>query len=58
MKNLFTIDFKDYNENGRKVYRPSVRGIIFTKEGKLAVTEVMDSYPLNPCGFCAAIHFT
>lgn len=30
MKTLFTIDLHDYNENGRKVFRPSVRGIIMS----------------------------
>lgn len=37
MKRLFTIDLHDYDENGTKVYRPSVRGIIFTEDGKMAL---------------------
>ena len=32
MKTLFTIDLHDYNEDGRKVFRPSVRGIIRSGE--------------------------
>lgn len=37
MKRLFTIDLKDYNENGKKFYRPSVRGIIFDDKGNIAM---------------------
>ena len=37
MKRLFTIDLKDYNENGKKFYRPSVRGIIFDDNGNIAM---------------------
>ena len=37
MKRLFTIDLKDYDPNGKKFYRPSVRGIIFDKDGNLAM---------------------
>ena len=37
MKQLFTIDLKDYNPNGEKVYRPSVRGIIFDNNGNIAM---------------------
>lgn len=36
MKNLFTIDKKNYKENGTVGKRPSVRGII-TKDGKIAM---------------------
>ena len=35
MKQLFTIDLKDYNPNGKKYYRPSVRGIIFDDKGNI-----------------------
>jgi 8-oxo-dGTP pyrophosphatase MutT (NUDIX family) len=37
MKQLFTIDLKDYNPRWRKFYRPSVRGIIFDDDGKIAM---------------------
>lgn len=37
MKQLFTIDLKDYNPNGKKIYRPSVRGIIFDNDGNIAM---------------------
>ena len=37
MKNLFTIDLKDYNPNGKKFYRPSVRGIIFDDNNNIAM---------------------
>ena len=37
MKQLFTIDLKDYNPNGKKFYRPSVRGIIFDEDGNIAM---------------------
>lgn len=37
MKQLFTIDLKDYNPNGKKYYRPSVRGIIFDDKGNIAM---------------------
>lgn len=37
MKRLFTINLKDYDPNGKKFYRPSVRGIIFDKDGNLAM---------------------
>lgn len=37
MKHLFTIDLKDYNPNGKKFYRPSVRGIIFDEKGNIAM---------------------
>ena len=37
MKQLFTIDLKDYNPNGKKFYRPSVRGIIFDDNGNIAM---------------------
>ena len=37
MKRLFTIDLKDYNPKGEKVYRPSVRGIIFDDQGNIAM---------------------
>ena len=37
MKQLFTIDLKDYNPNGEKFYRPSVRGIIFNNDGNVAM---------------------
>ena len=37
MKQLFTIDLQDYNPNGKKFYRPSVRGIIFDNDGKIAM---------------------
>ena len=37
MKKLFTIDLKDYNPNGKKFYRPSVRGIIFNDDGNIAM---------------------
>ena len=37
MRKLFTIDLKDYNPNGKKFYRPSVRGIIFDNDGNVAM---------------------
>ena len=37
MRQLFTIDLKDYNPDAKKFYRPSVRGIIFDDEGKIAM---------------------
>ena len=37
MKMLFTIDLKDYNPNGKKFYRPSVRGIIFDDKNNIAM---------------------
>lgn len=37
MKRLFTIDLKDYDPNGRKFYRPSVRGIILDERGNIAM---------------------
>lgn len=37
MKQLFTIDSKDYDPEGKKFYRPSVRGIIFDKKGNVAM---------------------
>ncbi len=37
MRRLFTIDLKDYNPNGEKLYRPSVRGIIFDSYGNVAM---------------------
>lgn len=37
MKQLFTIDLKDYDPNGKKFYRPSVRGIIFNDDGDIAM---------------------
>ena len=37
MKKLFTIDLKDYNPNGKKFYRPSVRGIIFDDKNNIAM---------------------
>lgn len=37
MERLFTIDLKDYDENGTRVYRPSVRGIIYAQNGKIAL---------------------
>ena len=37
MKRLFTIDLQDYDKDGTRVYRPSVRGIIFAKDGKIAL---------------------
>lgn len=37
MRRLFTIDLKDYNPNGKKFYRPSVRGIIFNDDGDIAM---------------------
>ena len=37
MKRLFTIDLKDYNPNGEKFYRPSVRGIIVNDDGNIAM---------------------
>lgn len=37
MKRLFTIDLKDYNPDGKKFYRPSVRGIIFDDNGNIAM---------------------
>lgn len=36
MKTLFEIDLKDYDENGSRFERPSVRGIIF-KDDKIAL---------------------
>ncbi|MDO4742225.1 MAG: NUDIX domain-containing protein [Candidatus Saccharibacteria bacterium] len=37
MKRLFTIDLKDYNPNGKKYYRPSVRGVIVDDKGNIAM---------------------
>lgn len=37
MRQLFTIDLKDYNPNGKKFYRPSVRGIILDDAGNVAM---------------------
>ena len=37
MNQLFTIDLKDYNPNGKKYYRPSVRGIFFDNKGNIAM---------------------
>lgn len=37
MKRLFTIDLQDYDPNWPKYYRPSVRGIIFDKQGNVAM---------------------
>ena len=37
MKQLFTIDLKDYDPSGKKFYRPSVRGIIFDNDGNIAM---------------------
>ncbi|MBO4855168.1 NUDIX domain-containing protein [Candidatus Saccharibacteria bacterium] len=37
MKHLFTIDLKDYNPDGEKFYRPSVRGIIFDDRKNIAM---------------------
>ena len=36
MRTLFEIDLKDYDENGTRFERPSVRGIII-KDGKIAM---------------------
>lgn len=37
MKKLFTIDLKDYNPNGKKFRRPSVRGIILDENNNIAM---------------------
>ena len=37
MRKLFTIDLKDYNPNGKKVTRPSVRGIILDDKNNIAM---------------------
>lgn len=37
MNRLFTIDVKDYDENGTRVYRPSVRAIIMEDSNKIAL---------------------
>ncbi len=37
MRRLFTMDLKDYEPDGKRVYRPSVRGIIFAPDGKIAL---------------------
>ncbi len=37
MKQLFTIDLKDYDPNGERFYRPSVRGIIFNDKNNVAM---------------------
>lgn len=37
MRKLFTMDLKDYNPDGEKFYRPSVRGIIFDNDGNIAM---------------------
>lgn len=37
MKQLFTIDAKDYNPSWPKSYRPSVRGIIFNKDNLISL---------------------
>lgn len=37
MKRLFTVDLKDYDEYGIRVYRPSVRAIIMVEENKIAL---------------------
>ena len=37
MKQLFVIDLKDYDPSWKKFYRPSVRGIIFDSQGRVAM---------------------
>ena len=37
MKQLFGIDLKDYDPSWKKFYRPSVRGIIFDSQGRVAM---------------------
>lgn len=37
MRKLFTIDLKNYDPNGEKFYRPSVRGIIFDDKNNIAM---------------------
>ena len=37
MRRLFTIDLKNYNPNGEKFYRPSIRGIIFDNDDNIAM---------------------
>ena len=37
MKQLFTIDAKDYDPSWPKSYRPSVRGIIFNKDNLISL---------------------
>ena len=37
MRQLFTIDLKDYNPDGTKFYRPSVRGIVLDKDHNVAM---------------------
>ena len=37
MRKLFTLDLKDYNPDGKKFYRPSVRGIIFDDNHNVAM---------------------
>lgn len=37
MRQLFTIDLKDYNPDGKKFYRPSVRGIILDDQNNVAM---------------------
>lgn len=37
MKELFRIDLKDYDPSWERFYRPSVRGIIFDEEGRVAM---------------------
>ena len=50
MRELFTIDLKNYKENGTVGKRPSVRGVII-KNGKIAMMHSLkyDYYKL-PCG--------
>lgn len=37
MRQLFTIDLKDYDPNWEKFYRPSVRGVIFDNKKNVAM---------------------
>lgn len=37
MRNILTIDLKDYDLSWKKFYRPSVRGIIFDQNGNVAM---------------------
>lgn len=37
MRQLFTIDLKDYDAGAEKFYRPSVRGVIFDNDGRVAM---------------------
>ena len=37
MKKLFTVDLKDYSPNGKRITRPSVRGIILSDDARIVM---------------------